>query len=136
MKKITSIIGEVGPTYAHLIKEFDRCLAIRSQRNTCYCFFVKARANVNVSVIPSVIGTVTVIHFGNGRCSFVRKFSELNFVSRNSGYSVFQDDPGERHTILHDHQILTVKECIRVMENMKALLYGGRVQNTLSKIPV
>jgi hypothetical protein len=85
---------------------------------------------------PSVIGTVTVIHFGNGSCLFVRKFSELIFGSRNSDYSVFQDDPGKRRTILHDHQILTVKECIGVMENMKALLYGRRVQNTLSKIPV
>jgi hypothetical protein len=83
---------------------------------------------------PSFIGTVTVILFGN---IFVRKFSELIFGSRNSDYyPVFQDDPGERRTILHDHQILTAKECIRVMENMKALLYGGRVQNTLSKIPV
>jgi hypothetical protein len=32
MKKITSIIGEVGPTNANLNQESDRYLAIRSQQ--------------------------------------------------------------------------------------------------------
>jgi hypothetical protein len=135
MKKCTSIIGEVGRTNAHLIKESDRYFAIRSQQILAMLFNIKARANVNVSVsTPSIIETVTVILFGN---FFVRKLYELIFGSRNSDYyPVFQDDPGERRTILHDHQILTVKECIHQMDIMKSLLYGGRVQNTLSKIPV
>jgi hypothetical protein len=79
---------------------------------------IKASANVNVSVIwtPSIIETVTVILLGN---LSVRKFSELILGSRDSDYyPVFQDDPGERRTILHDHQILTVKERIFLMENM------------------
>jgi hypothetical protein len=41
--------------------------------------------------------------FSNSSCLFVRKFSELIFGSRNSDYSVFQDDPGKRRTILRDH---------------------------------
>jgi hypothetical protein len=38
MKKFTSIIGEVGPTYAHLIQESDRYLAIRSQQTLAIAF--------------------------------------------------------------------------------------------------
>jgi hypothetical protein len=38
MKKFTSIIGEVGPTNAHLNQESDRYLAIQSQRILAIAF--------------------------------------------------------------------------------------------------
>jgi hypothetical protein len=41
--------------------------------------------------------------YHNNSCMFVRKFSAHIFGSRNSDYSVFQDDTGERRTLLHDH---------------------------------
>jgi hypothetical protein len=91
---------------------------------------------ISAKFLPSAIVTVTVIHLATFAACLLESFPSLSLGAETL------TTPYSRMILAKDLpycvilQILTAKECIRLMENIMALLYGGRVQNTLSKLPV
>jgi hypothetical protein len=91
---------------------------------------------ISAKFLPSAIETVTVIHLATVAFCLLESFLSLSMGAETlttlySRMILAKDVP---YCLIL--QILTAKECIRLMENIMALLYKGRVQNTPSKLPV